>query len=447
MNKSKWKKIKPHYFSYDYKGNNFLICTYPFKIFHVLPTVSQSDLNQFIKNSKKNIPHIVSPGKYYLPLLISTTTCNFNCSYCFAHQGTYGQEAQMMDKAVIESTLKFLEKKMLKLRRNVDKKNIEVGIIFFGGEPLLNFLNLKHLVKQLCRTIDKLNHNSILTFKPLVIINTNGTLFSSDILRYLKENRDIFEIVVSFDGLEHDKNRFFKDGRPTSEDVIKGIKTITSSGIRYSITCCVTPFGINTIKENINYITKLCGKDIEINLSFIRGAIKTVWSKTVYPGQLQSLYTVESLLKFGRDISELIRKGYHIYERKFYSRINEGGSLWRCPACLFEFCVNVNGDVYPCHNFIDNKFKLGHIFDENFDPLNNKKVSEIFNQRTIDNLECKDCVFQTLCLSSFDCPSHSYYDLGDINKIDKRTCLAAQNIMEALFETKLLDPYIEANKL
>lgn len=442
MKTNKWRKIDDLFFIYPYKNTDFLIQTYPFKVFKLAVNADLKTIKAFIAKQKKQIPSMIEPGKYYLPLLIGTTACNFKCKYCFAYQGSYGEKPQMMSTNVIKQTVKFLEKTMNKLKRETEKKEIEIGVVFFGGEPLLHLNGLKILADNIRTTVNKVNQKSRVKFKPLVIINTNGSQFTLETLKYLSENKDLFEVVVSFDGIHHDENRILRNGLPTSKIVIAGIKKLAKSGVHFSITSCILPKEVKYIRKNIKYITGLFGKETEINLAFIRGAIKAVKAKAIYPGRLQSLYTDKSLEKYGEDVAKLIREGYKIYERKFINRINEGGYLWRCPASLFEFCVNVDGNVYPCHNFIDDKFKLGNIEDKNFNPLAKQSIIKKFKNRTIYQLPCKDCVFQTVCLSSFDCPSHSYYDLGDMYKVDSRTCIAAQKIMEALLEKSLLDTKI-----
>lgn len=443
MKKLKWQKLDKYFFIYHFKNRRFLIQTYPFKIFRLSKKASKAKIKVFIKNQLKKTPQMMPPGKYYLPLLIGTTNCNFKCKYCFADQGSYGEKPAMMSKKILKATVDFLEKKMEALKERALKKRVEVGIVFFGGESLLHLKGLKYLTEKVKQSIKQINKNSKVRFKPLVIVNTNGSLFTDEILGFLKDNKNIFEIVVSFDGLHHDKYRLSKTGKPTSKIVIDGIKKIKKSGISFSLTSCIPPDEAEEVDKNVKYITKLFGKRTEINLAFIRGAILSVQPKTLYPGILESQYSLKSLKIFGEKIASLIRKGYRVFDRRFLNRIKEGGYLWRCPAALFEMCVYIDGNVYPCHNFIDEKFKLGNILNKSFNPLKNKKIVNMFNSRTIDRIGCKNCVFQTVCLSSFDCPSHSFYDLGGFFKVDTRTCRAAREIMEALLEEKLLKNLIK----
>lgn len=443
MRKSKWRKVNKYFFIYNFKNKKFLIQTYPFKIFKLSKKATESKIKNFIKDQLKKTPKMMPPGKYYLPLLIGTTNCNFKCKYCFADQGSYGEKPIKMNKKIIKATVDFLEKKMETLKEGALRKEIEVGTVFFGGEPLLHLEGLEYLTMKVKQSVKKVNTNSKVHFRPLIIVNTNGSLFTDKVLKFIKDNKDIFEIVVSFDGLHHDKYRLWRNGKPTSKIVIDGIKKIKKSGINFSLTSCIPPDETEEIDKNIKYMIRLFGKKVEINLAFIRGAIPSVQTKALYPGALQVRYSIKSLKIFGEKVASLIKRGYKIFTTKFINRIKEGGYLWRCPAALFEMCIYVDGSVYPCHNFIDKKFKLGNILNKNFNPLKNKPIINMFNSRTINRLGCKSCVFQTVCLSSFDCPSHSLYDLGGFFKVDTRTCLAAKEIMEALLEEKLLKNFLD----
>jgi hypothetical protein len=45
---------------------------------------------------------------------------------------------------------------------------------------------------------------------------------------------------------------------------------------------------------------------------------------------------------------------------------------------------------------------------------------------------CKDYLFQTICLLSFDCPAHSLHDLGDFNRVDEKLCNNSKMILSVL---------------
>ena len=68
--------------------------------------------------------------------LIISHDCNLQCGYCFADHGTFGGEKKLMNfKTAKESIEKLLG------------KNGNVFILFYGGEPFLNFHLMKDVVE------------------------------------------------------------------------------------------------------------------------------------------------------------------------------------------------------------------------------------------------------------------------------------------------------------
>ena len=73
-------------------------------------------------------------------------TCNLNCSYCFAAQGSFHGERALMSFETGKRTLDFL------VEQSGSRRNLEVD--FFGGEPLMNWQVVKDLVSY-ARSIEK----------------------------------------------------------------------------------------------------------------------------------------------------------------------------------------------------------------------------------------------------------------------------------------------------
>ena len=149
LNTEKWRKIDDFFFTYLYKDKKLLIQTYPFKVYSLGKAYLKNSLTQIIKELKKEKPSAISPGRYYLPLFIGTTNCNFRCKYCYAYNGSYGAILLNMRKSVIGKTINFITKKMEKLAKENTKKEIELAAVFFGGESLLNFEGVKYLTKKI----------------------------------------------------------------------------------------------------------------------------------------------------------------------------------------------------------------------------------------------------------------------------------------------------------
>ena len=78
-------------------------------------------------------------------------TCNLNCEYCFASQGKYHGERALMSFEVGKRALDFL------IENSGTRRNLEV--VFFGGEPLMNWDVVKELVSY-ARVQEKIHNKN-----------------------------------------------------------------------------------------------------------------------------------------------------------------------------------------------------------------------------------------------------------------------------------------------
>lgn len=142
-----------------------------------------------------------------------TDACNFRCRYC-ANSSAYlyskGYSNQTISNQTIEKALDFYMKNYNegKLR----DPNLKAAIMFYGGEPLLQFDKIKYTVNLLKQKYG--TEDAILT------LTTNGYLINDEIASYFRDNN--FDVNLSIDGYKeiHDKNRVTADGKPTFDKVI-----------------------------------------------------------------------------------------------------------------------------------------------------------------------------------------------------------------------------------
>lgn len=95
-----------------------------------------------------------------------------------------------------------------------------LDIAFFGGEPLLNMHLIKYVIKYTKQIEEKSNK------KFSFCMTTNGTLLTSEIEKYLLDNK--VSIQISFDGNKEiqDKNRFFANGKGSYDLVVEKTKKL-----------------------------------------------------------------------------------------------------------------------------------------------------------------------------------------------------------------------------
>lgn len=186
-------------------------------------------------------------------VLLITERCNLRCSYCFIENDskTYCEQDNIFD-------CKKMKEYLYSILSNYPN-GIEY-FEFFGGEPLLNFQNIKKtvdIVEQVCRE-KKIK-------QPLFSIISNGTLLNRENVRYLNEKG--FFVTISIDGNQksHDENRYDKNHKGTYGVIKKKLQecTINHLSVEFSIS--------DTMVNNYtkNYIVDCIENYIELNVSGI----------------------------------------------------------------------------------------------------------------------------------------------------------------------------------
>lgn len=121
-------------------------------------------------------------------LIKLTDACNYVCTYCYDHkEGSAGANLSV-EKA--KETLNFV------LDGARDER---ITISFHGGEPLLQFGKIKELVAYIearRRPAQRIAYS----------VQTNGTLFSEDVVEFLDKYG--FSVGISLDGNSAELNRF-----------------------------------------------------------------------------------------------------------------------------------------------------------------------------------------------------------------------------------------------
>ncbi len=167
----------------------------PLKSAQKVSTVTQGpvyDLAKIETSLPKDLPRKLSEQKIKVIALNVAQHCNLACSYCYAGSGDYGSPAFMTNEVAFKALEYF------------SKDVPELTVVFFGGEPLLNFDLIKDAV-LFCQTIREKGSSCVFKFR----ITTNGTLFTTEILRFFRLHR--FSISVSYDGDGlQDRQRCFK---------------------------------------------------------------------------------------------------------------------------------------------------------------------------------------------------------------------------------------------
>lgn len=348
-----------------------------------------------------------------LHIFVITTNCNQNCVYCQASASNSGNLKKIMNKEIAE--------KAVDIALQSPGKNLSFE--FQGGEPLMNFEVLKHIVKY--TRVKNKTLNKEISFN----LVSNLTLMNDEIMEFLIDN-DI-SIATSLDGGEyiHNKNRPYN--RRSSFKIVKEkISKINNLCKEKNKNCKVqaiqttTSFSLDRWKEIIDTYVEFGMESIFIRPLTPLGNSKDQWNKIGY--------TPEKFLDFYRNccdyIKQLNNNGIVIKEGHnsiFLSKIlkNEHVNYMElrspCGGTIGQIAYNYDGNIYTCDEGRmlaergDESFKIGNVYVNDFNSLiNNRVCSTLCISSCIETLPaCSDCVYNPYCGV---CPVYNYDKTGSL---------------------------------
>lgn len=257
---------------------------------------------------------------------IMTDYCNLFCKHC-------SHEAIPKGNKVIEADVNILGAILDKLKPG--------GLILSGGEPMIlsNFTQVVDILIN--RYSGKLN------------LATNGTLISRENINIIKAFDSIIDI--SIDGMTEEKTDSIR-GKGTYKKVIKTLDLLKEVNFKnISLSMVFNKNNDHLYSKFIEYCKKSGYKPVCRYLSLV-GRAKDNFSEDV-------------------EMYGILSGGFSVFDAHY-----------ECKACLNSVTVDSKGDVYPCNLFMDKRFRIGNILEDNniFDKMErDKKIIGIKNFQNI----------------------------------------------------------------
>lgn len=372
-----------------------------------------------------------------LHIFVVTTACNMRCIYCQANNGhscpSLYMTKEMAEKAVdiaLQSPNKFL------------------CFEFQGGEPLLNFEIIKHIVEY------SETHKGRHEIKYNIV--SNLTLLSDETIDFLANYN--FGISTSVDGPEvlHNQNRPFSDGTGTYDKVVESIKKLQKRGLHVGAIQTTTRKSLNYPKELVRTYKELGFESIFIRPLTPLGKATLNWHEIGYSADeyldfyikaLEEIISINSEVGFFKEDHAAI----------LLSRINGDFVNYMelrspCGASIGQLAFYADGGVFTCdegrmlHEMGNSIFRLGNVFENTYtDLINNATCKTVCASSILESIpNCCDCVYQPYCGT---CPVVNYAKSMDIIEKNPRgyRCKIYSGMLDYLFkiilkeEVKVID--------
>jgi His-Xaa-Ser system radical SAM maturase HxsB len=330
-----------------------------------------------------------------LHIFVVTLRCDHGCHYCQVSR-------QTEDKTQFDMTRDHADRALALV---FESPNPAIKIEFQGGEPLLNFALIKHIVEQAER--HNTHHGRNLQF----VIASNLTHVDDEVLAFARAHRIGFS--TSLDGPEdlHNANRPLRGGNSyrATIDGIARIRAVLGHDF-VSALMTTTPASLPRIAEIIDEYVRCGFSSIFLrSLSPYGFAVRT---------QLVRRYDVTDWIEFYKRglayILELNRRGIRLREEFTVIALQKtflpSGANYvdlQSPAgvAIGALVYNYNGKIYGSDEgrmlaeMGDDSFYLGSLDDENFaSVMTNDALQGLLEDSLLESAPmCSDCGFAPWC--------------------------------------------------
>jgi len=375
-----------------------------------------------------------------LHIFVVSLRCEHSCPYCQVSR-------QSEDKVAFDMTTNIAERSLdLVFRSPAHAIKIE----FQGGEPLLNFPLIKHIVRAAKER--NASANKLLDF----VIATNLALVDVEILEFCKLHK--IHISTSLDGPGdlHNKNRP-RPGKNSYEKAVDGIhlaRTILGHG-EVSALMTTTHDSLNRGRDIIDEYVKLDFQGIFLrHLSPYGFAIKT---------KSYRAYDVDRWLDFYKEglayVIELNRKNVRFQEfyastvlTKMLTSRDPGFVDLMNPAGIgiAAAIYNYDGDVYASDEsrmlaeMGDHTFRMGNVLRDSYEDIfaSEALLAPIEDSFSLSAPMCSDCAFEPFCGAD---PVYHHAVSKDYlgRKPESDFCKRNMAIFKHLIELMETDPFVK----
>lgn len=361
-------------------------------------------------------------------VLQMTDNCNLRCKYCFIEDGI---EESYTRKTMNEQTCKKALSKFFQLIED-EKFHEKPSVIFYGGEPLLNWETIKIALPY----IDHLSDISKIEVDKVII--TNGTLINDDIASTLSKYK--VETCLSLDGNKelNDKNRLYKNNEGSFEQIVKAISILRKYDIEPALSCVMSKDSIYEIEN----IAKFFFEEIKIKaLGFNHVSIipnNDQYSK--YDEEYERNYA-SSLIK----MQSLIQNEYQdVYEKrmgiKIKSFLDKELIVSTCTGTGEQISVSTDGQIGICQGYMGSRKTFNNsVYNDEYNPKKDKVFLEWSKRSPLKIKECRQCIALANCGGG--CPRNAETLTGSIWNIDKAFCHFSKKAIKWILWESVKDGY------
>lgn len=312
--------------------------------------------------------------------LVMATGCNLRCRYCYAEDGTYRLPPAVMSRDTGQAAVDLLMRKSRGLK--------EVGIGFFGGEPLLNYRVITELVPYAEEQANRLGKQCGFS------LTTNGTLLTPEKVAFFEKHP--FAYIVSLDGSkEHnDRNRRFRSGAGTYDTIVRHLREVTNAFPAFApkVTLRATFTGQeHDLAGILAHLRELGFRKVSVepcSAMSALGGIREADLPDILADYDAAAQWYLGLLAEGGEFS-------FFHMQQLFSQVAKGERrITQCGAGCGYLAVAPDGTLYPCHRLLGSEgWAMGTVFTDL-----NREIQSRFIRASVPYKEpCRACWARYIC--------------------------------------------------
>jgi uncharacterized protein len=355
---------------------------------------------------------------------ILSERCNLACKYCFLGNNSERRKlfsTNDMSREVADRAIDFFVRQLN--FSGIDFEKNASQIIFFGGEPLINFEILEYVAQR----INELRSKIPVLMSCEMSVITNGTLLTKE--RIIKLNDLGVTVNISIDGSTKEANEMRVDiaGNEVFDRLIAVLDLYKELHIKPSLSVSLSEKTIKDLPGLLSLMEKYDIKGLGYNILLCSDNY-----------QLPDEY-YEKASKFIIDSFKEFRP-LGIYEDRIMRKLNSfahsqihfsdcgataGGQLVFAP----------DGRVGICHEMLADKENfVTTVNDTTFNAKNNPLWQE---WASLTPINCDDCIkCEALGICGGGCPVNARYKnpAKGLHVVDERSCVHAKTTLRFLIE-------------
>jgi uncharacterized protein len=298
-----------------------------------------------------------------------------------------------------------------------------IYVVFYGGEPLLNWEKLQQIVNALNRD------NCLPTCSLHFRVITNGSLLNNNYIEFFDEHAIV--PTISVDGrtdVTHNV-RFRPSCFHNAEQ--RAINLLAARGIPYELSVTVNRGNVSNLPEHLNNILQKCAPcSVRINVP------------EAYLG-----FNKEDFLDLSTGLAKVWNSSFKVLQECGVAMSNYGLDSFRqkapqyfpCSGAIRRLAISPSGEISSCESFLtQRKHLLGTIWDHPRGLSSSERTSWL--SRSAFNIpECQDCIALGVCGGG--CAYNAEMLNRDFFSRDDSICAVAKSTVRNFIEEEIIYAY------